>query len=65
MITQKIIFLRGGRREPKEGVTMSHASQAPFHEVGGLYIHTLFDSKRETHMYIDRHMHEIILDHTN
>ena len=26
---------RGGMREPKEGVTMSHAFQAPFHGVGG------------------------------
>ena len=25
----------GGMREPKEGVIMSHASQAPFHGVGG------------------------------
>ena len=25
----------GGMREPKEGVTMSHACQAPFHGVGG------------------------------
>ena len=25
----------GGMREPKEGVTMSHALQAPFHGVGG------------------------------
>jgi len=30
----------GGMREPKEGVTMSHASQAPFHGVGGyIYIY--------------------------
>ena len=29
-----------GMREPKEGVTMSHASQAPFHGVGGyIYIY--------------------------
>ena len=29
----------GGMREPKEGVTMSHALQAPFHGVGG-YMYT-------------------------
>ena len=33
--------LRGGMREPKEGVTMSHAFQAPFHGVGG-YIHIIY-----------------------
>ena len=40
MNTPKMTFRRGGMREPKEGVTMSHAFQAPFHGVGGyIYIY--------------------------
>ena len=38
----KMTFQGGGMREPKEGVTMSHAFQAPFHGAGGyiyIYIH--------------------------
>ena len=41
-------------REPKEGVTMSHASQAPFHGVGG-YTHThnnIYVYIRERDVYI-------------
>ena len=35
VINPKMTFWGGGMREPKEGVTMSHAFQAPFHGVGG------------------------------
>ena len=36
MTTPKMTFQGGVMREPKEGVTMSHASQAPFHGVADI-----------------------------
>ena len=50
--------LKGAMREPKEGVTMSHASQAPFHGVGGyIYIYIYIYIEISIYIYIYMYTH--------